>query len=75
LRLSWSHVCDDAIVITTGQSKHRREAIIPLYDDLRAVLADPEALDHDPHQQQGPTLDARRFRQFIQQGEDRRWHG
>jgi integrase len=39
LRLSWSHVDDDAIVITTGKSKHRREAIIPLYDDLRAVLA------------------------------------
>ena len=27
-----------AIVITTGKSKHRREAIIPLYDDLRDVL-------------------------------------
>jgi len=26
-------------VITTGKSKHRREAIIPLYDDLRAILA------------------------------------
>ena len=39
LRLSWSHVGEDAIAITTGKSKHRREAIIPLYDDLRAVLA------------------------------------
>jgi len=39
LRLSWSHVGDDAIVITTGKSKHRREAIVPLYDGLRAVLA------------------------------------
>jgi integrase len=39
LRLSWSHVRDDAITITTGKSKHRREAIIPLYDELRAVLA------------------------------------
>ena len=39
LRLSWSHVGEDAITITTGKSKHRREAIIPLYDDLRAVLA------------------------------------
>jgi integrase len=39
LRLSWSHVGADAIIITTGKSKHRRQAIIPLYDDLRAVLA------------------------------------
>jgi integrase len=39
LRLSWSHVGTDAIVVTTGKSKHRREAIIPLYDALRDVLA------------------------------------
>ena len=39
LRLCWSHVGDDAIKITTGKSKHRREAIIPLYDALRDVLA------------------------------------
>jgi integrase len=39
LRLSWSHVGDDAIVLTTGKSRHRREAIIPLYDALRDVLA------------------------------------
>jgi len=39
LRLSWSHVSDDAITITTGKSKHRREAIVPLYDDLSAALA------------------------------------
>jgi integrase len=38
LRLSWSHVDEVAITITTGKSNHRREAIIPLYDDLRAVL-------------------------------------
>ena len=38
LRLCWSHVGEDAIVIATGKSKHRREAIIPLYDDLRTVL-------------------------------------
>jgi integrase len=38
LRLSWSHVSEDAIVLTTGKSRHRREAIIPLYDDLRAIL-------------------------------------
>lgn len=39
VRLSWSHVGDDAIVLTTGKSKHRREAIIPLYGALRDVLA------------------------------------
>lgn len=39
LRLSWSHVGDDAIVLTTGKSRHRREAIIPLYGTLREVLA------------------------------------
>jgi integrase len=37
LRLSWSHIGNDAIVIMT--SKGKREAVIPLYDDLRAVLA------------------------------------
>ena len=35
LRLSWSHVGDDAIVITTAKSGHKREAIIPLYDALK----------------------------------------
>lgn len=39
LRLSWSHVSADAIVIMTGKSKRRREAIVPLYDDLKKVLA------------------------------------
>jgi integrase len=39
LRLSWSHVGEDAIVLTTGKSKHKREAIIPLYGALRDVLA------------------------------------
>jgi integrase len=38
LRLSWSHVGADAITITTGKSKHRREAIVPLYAGLRDVL-------------------------------------
>lgn len=37
LRLSWSHVGDDAIVVKT--SKTKSEAIIPLYDALRDVLA------------------------------------
>jgi integrase len=39
LRLSWSHLGPDAITIATGKSKHRREAIIPLYDGLRNVIA------------------------------------
>jgi integrase len=39
LRLSWSHVGEDAITFATGKSRGRREAIIPLYDDLRDVLA------------------------------------
>ena len=38
LRLSWPHVGKHAIVVTTGKSKHRRAAIIPLYDDLKNVL-------------------------------------
>jgi len=38
IRLSWSHVGEDAIVLPTGKSGHRREAIVPLYDDLRALL-------------------------------------
>jgi integrase len=39
LRVSWSHVGDDHIAISTGKSKQRREAIIPLYDALKDVLA------------------------------------
>jgi integrase len=39
LRLPWSCVGSDAIVIATGKSGHRREAIVPLYDALKAVLA------------------------------------
>jgi len=38
MRLSWSHIGDDAIVISTGKSRGKREAIVPLYDELRAVL-------------------------------------
>lgn len=37
LKLSWSHVGDNAIVVRTGKTKS--EAIIPLYDALRDVLA------------------------------------
>lgn len=38
VRLSWSHVQSDMIAITTGKSNHKREAIIPLYDDLADLL-------------------------------------
>ena len=76
LRLSWSHVGDDAIIIATGKSKGRREAIIPLYDALQDVLAEhPEAVDHDSDQQPTPPMDRGRIRQLVQQGEDRRRHG
>ena len=39
MRLSWSHVGNDAIEFATGKSRGRRAAIIPIYDDLRTVLA------------------------------------
>jgi integrase len=39
LRVSWSHVGENAITLATGKSGGRREAIIPVYDDLRDVLA------------------------------------
>jgi integrase len=38
VRVSWSHVGADAITLTTGKSRHRREVIIPVYDALRRVL-------------------------------------
>lgn len=39
IRMSWSHVGDDAIVIPTSKSGFERGAIIPLYDVLRQLLA------------------------------------
>jgi integrase len=38
IRLCWSHVGDDAIIISTGKSRHRKEQIIPIYDALRSHL-------------------------------------
>ncbi|MDQ0423307.1 integrase [Peteryoungia aggregata LMG 23059] len=38
VKLRWSHVGEDAIVFATGKSRGRKEAVIPLYDDLRALL-------------------------------------
>lgn len=37
-RLAWSHIHEDAIIIKTSKSRFKREAIIPLYDELRALL-------------------------------------
>jgi integrase len=39
LRLCWSHVSENAIIISTGKSGGRQQAIIPLYDELRELLA------------------------------------
>ncbi|RWO41300.1 MAG: site-specific integrase [Mesorhizobium sp.] len=39
VRLSWSHVDENAIIIISGKSRRQREAIIPLYQGLRDVLA------------------------------------
>lgn len=41
VRVAWSHVDEEleAIVLTTGKSRQRREAVIPLYPALREVLA------------------------------------
>ena len=39
LELSWSHISDHgtAIVKSTAKSNHRRKAVIPIYDELRAL--------------------------------------
>lgn len=37
-RLAWSHVGEDAIVIATSKSRFKIEAVIPLHDELRALL-------------------------------------
>jgi len=39
VELTWAHVGENAIVKATNKSRGRREAVIPLYDDLRDVLA------------------------------------
>lgn len=38
VRLAWSHVGPDAIVIATGKSRHRKEAVIPRHDALNELL-------------------------------------
>lgn len=37
-RVSWSHVGDHAIILRTGKSRGKKEAIIPLYGELRTLL-------------------------------------
>jgi integrase len=39
LRLCWTNIHEDEIVIATGKSRGRQQAVIPLYDDLRELLA------------------------------------
>jgi integrase len=39
VRLSWSHIGADEIIIATSKSRHKRSARVPLYDDLREELA------------------------------------
>ena len=38
-KLSWSHVGEHGIVMKTGKSGQRRQAVVPLYRALREVLA------------------------------------
>lgn len=38
IKLSWSNVRENAIEIKTGKSRGKREAVIPLYDDLKTLL-------------------------------------
>ena len=38
LRVSWSHIGENAITFRTGKSRGQIEAIIPLCDGLREVL-------------------------------------
>lgn len=39
-RLAWSHVGENAIVMTTGKSRHTREVVVPIYGELRELLAE-----------------------------------
>ena len=38
VRLAWSHVQEDHIELLTGKSRQRRQAVVPLHDDLKALL-------------------------------------
>lgn len=39
-RLAWSHVGENAIVMTTGKSRHKREVVVPIYGELRELFAE-----------------------------------
>lgn len=39
LRLSWSHVGEFAIEMSTGKSRRKKTAVVPLYAELRELLA------------------------------------
>ena len=39
VRLCWSHIVENSITLATGKSRGKIEAIIPIYDALRDVLA------------------------------------
>jgi integrase len=38
IRLSWAHVHENRIELSTGKSRHRREALIPMYTALQDIL-------------------------------------
>jgi integrase len=75
LRLSWSHIRDDRIEITTSKSRHQSEAIIPLYDELRDVLARiPKRSTTVLTNSLGPAVDDERLRRILPSGEDQGRH-
>ena len=74
LRLSWSHVGEDAICITTGKSRHRREAIIPLYDALEGLLASIPKRSTTILTNSRRRPGQRTASALVQPGEDRRRH-
>lgn len=39
VKLSWSHIGKDAIIMRTGKSRGKAEALVPLYQELRDLLA------------------------------------
>ncbi len=39
VKMAWSHVGKDAIVMRTGKSRGKAEAVVPIYQELRDLLA------------------------------------